>query len=110
MAFKIQNWARASVSANEGIVQLKSGQPPVDAGYKVGCWREYNYFSSASVNPVVAADTLVAIAADNTYFAPVAYDLSVDDRITIAVTGAVSTTYRVTAITANPTTVTIVNP
>lgn len=94
MAFTIANWGRSSTTANEGVVTLTGG-------VKVGCFREYNYFSPTDAQGVIATAG---------YFNAVAGDLAVDDRISAALTGVVSTTYRVVSITANPTVVTIATP
>jgi hypothetical protein len=47
MAFTLQNWCRASTSANEPIVTLTSGAIS-------GCFREYNYYT-ADIQVTVAA-------------------------------------------------------
>lgn len=64
MAFTIQNWARASVSANEPLVTL------ADASIS-GCFRQYNYYS---------ADSQASIAASG-YFDDVAYDIVTGDYV-----------------------------
>lgn len=80
MAFTIQNWCRASASANEPIVTL------TDASIS-GCFRQYNYYS---------ADTQVAMAASG-YFNAVAYDLVTGDYINAySTSSAVAVVYRIT--------------
>ncbi len=48
MALTVQNWARASVSANEPIVTLTGGT-------KVGCFRQYNYYTADAQATVAAS-------------------------------------------------------
>ena len=57
MAFTIQNWCRASASANEPLVTLTSGTI-------VGCFRQYNYYT---------ADTQVTVSASGYFNAGTAY-------------------------------------
>lgn len=67
MAFTLQNWARASVSALEPSQTLTSG-------VVIGCFREYNYFS-----PI---DTQATVEASG-YFNSVAYDIATDDLVRV---------------------------
>ena len=67
MAFTIQNWGRASVSANEPLVTLASGTV-------VGSPSTYEYWT---------LDTQNTVATTANYFATVITDLSVGDRIAV---------------------------
>jgi len=64
MAFRLQNWCRASASANEPLYTL------ADASI-VGCFREYNYYTSDSQATVSASS----------YFDDVAYDITSGDYV-----------------------------
>ena len=66
MAFTIQNWARASVSANEPIITLADSSVS-------GCFRQYNYYS---------ADAQVTIAASGYFNAGTAYAGVANDIVT----------------------------
>ena len=80
MAFTIQNWCRASTSANEPIVTLTSGAIS-------GCFREYIYYT---------ADTQVTVAASG-YFNSVAYDLITGDYVDVySTTDGTRVRYRLT--------------
>ena len=80
MAFTIQNWCRASTSANEPIVTLTSGAIS-------GCFREYIYYT---------ADTQVTVAASG-YFNTVAYDLVTGDYVDVySTTDGTRIRYRLT--------------
>lgn len=67
MAFTIQNWARASASANEPIVTPTSGN-------NIGCFREYIYYSPVDTQATCSASS---------YFNTVAYDLVTNDKIQV---------------------------
>ncbi len=92
MAFLIQNWCRASTSANEPVTTLTSG-------VIVGCFRQYNYQT---------ADAEATVSASG-YFNSVAYDLVTGDYInSYSSTSLSNMLYRVTN-TSGVITVTVVN-
>lgn len=80
MAFTIQNWCRASASANEPLYTL------ADASVS-GCFRDYNYYTADSQATVSVAS----------YFDSVAYDLVSGDYINVySSTDSSKCQYRVT--------------
>jgi len=84
MAFTLQNWCRASASANEPIVTLTSGDI-------YGCFKEYNYYT---------ADTQVTVATAS-YFDDVAFDIATGDYVTVySRTDGTKLTYRLTNTSA----------
>ncbi len=98
MAFTIQNWCRASTSANEPLLTLTDTTV-------VGCFREYNYYT---------ADAEATVSASGYFNAGVAYggvgtDLVTGDYInSYSSTSLSRVTYRVTN-TAGVITVTLVS-
>lgn len=67
MAFTLQNWARASVSALEPTTTLTSN-------IVVGCFRDYNYYSPTDSQATVAASG---------YFNSVSYDIVTGDLVRV---------------------------
>jgi len=66
MAFTIQNWCRASASANEPLITLANSTVS-------GCFRDYNYYT---------ADSQATVAASG-YFNNVAYDIVSGDYVSV---------------------------